>query len=427
MSADDETLDPARAYDAAQHEASKPENYTPPRLGTPDIGIVRVSEVTPEVVVWEWDGRLPLGKLVVLDGDPGLGKSNLTLDWAARVSTRSPWPDGTECAMRGGAVLMSAEDGIADTIRPRLAAAGADLERVVVIDSVPTVAEDGTGGPRRPPRLPDDLEFLARVVREEDALLVVVDPLMAFLASRVDSHRDQDVRAALMHLARLAAETNACVVVIRHLNKSGGGHALYRGTGSIGIIGAARVGLLVGVHPTEPTLRVLSVTKCNLAPEAPSLGFRLVPDELHRCSRVAWEGAVDISADQLLAMPSGNGEDRSKVDEAVEFLRECLADGPMPATEVRRAARQCGIADITLNRAKKPAGAESVKSASFGPGAWVWRLQGDQQTSKIVTDPVEHLGDSMISLDECATCGGPLKSDGYCGRCDDGQDNPEEP
>jgi hypothetical protein len=399
----DDEHDAAREYDRQWAEKMRPENWEPPDPADPYLaGVVRVSGVEAERIVWEWDGRLPLGKLVILDGDPGLGKSNLTLDWAARVTTGTPWPDGTLPAMRGGVVLLTAEDGIGDTIRPRLAAAGADLKRVVVIDSVPSFDEHGTPGPRRPPVLPDDLATLARVVRDELAVLVVVDPLMAFLAGRVDSHRDQDVRAALMPLARLAAETFSCVVAIRHLNKNGGTHAVYRGGGSIGIIGAARVGLLVGAHPNEPDQRVLSVVKCNLAPEAASLGFRLVPDDLHGCSRVAWEGAVSITADQLLALPE-DGEERSKVDEAAAFLRAYLAGGAVAAQDVFKAARQCGIADKTLNRAKKVAGVESVKSASFGSGAWVWRLQDGQETPRDPTETGGNLGGSVATFDQDAS------------------------
>jgi hypothetical protein len=366
--------DAARAHDEEQAAQMRPENWPPPDPPDPYLsGVLRVADVSVERVVWEWAGRLPQGKLVVLDGDPGLGKSNLTLDWAARVTTGSPWPDGTLPAMRGGVVLLSAEDGIADTIRPRLAAAGGDLQRAVVLDSMPTFDAHGLPGPRRPPLLPDDLPTIARIARDELALLIIIDPLMVFLSSRVDAHRDQDVRAALAQLSRLASDSGACVVVIRHLNKSGGGHAIYRGGGSIGIIGASRVGLLVGAHPEEADLRVLSVTKCNLAPEAASLGFRLIPDELHHCSRVAWEGEVSLTADQLLALPE-DSEERSKVDEAVAFLHALLAEGPVPAKDVFRAAHDCGIAERTLNRAKKTAGAESVKSAGFGAGAWVWRL-----------------------------------------------------
>lgn len=233
-------------------------------------GIVPLSKVEPETVRWLWPDRVPLGKLTLLDGDPGLLKSTLTLDLAARLSRGASMPDGSVPEIEGpaGTVLLTAEDGLADTVRPRLDAAGGDAEWVAVVKHVPTA-----DGDLRLPHVEDTLE-LGRALDTVDANLLVVDPLMAFLPPEVNSHRDQDVRRALAPLAELADDTGVAVVAIRHLNKSGGSNPKYRGDGSIGLIGAARSGLLVAEDPDAPdTRRILAPTKANLSEPAPSLAY----------------------------------------------------------------------------------------------------------------------------------------------------------
>ena len=198
-----------------------------------------LSEISPEEIEWLWPGRLPLGKLAVLDGDPGLGKSVVTLDLAARVSTGLELPYG-ERGEPAGAVLLSAEDGLADTIRPRLDAAGADTERIVALSTVAT----GTKAERLI-SLTQDLNAIEGAIERVGAVLVVVDPLMAFRPEGTDSYKDQAVRRALAPLAVLAESTRAPVLIVRHPTKAAGGNTLYRGGGSIGIIGAAPAGLVV--------------------------------------------------------------------------------------------------------------------------------------------------------------------------------------
>lgn len=224
--------------------------------------ITRLSDVTPSAMRWLWPGRVPFGKVTVLDGDPGLGKSLLSLDLAARTSTARPMPDGafSDLSDPAGVVILSAEDDLSDTIRPRLEAAGADLSRIVAL----TAAHD-TADTRLP--MLSDLDAIRQAIVQVSAKLLIVDPLMAYLPGKVDSHRDQDIRRSLAPLASLAAETGVAVLVIRHLNKTEGKNALYRGGGSIGIIGAARSGLLVAKDPDDPDgeRRILVPTKSNLA------------------------------------------------------------------------------------------------------------------------------------------------------------------
>jgi hypothetical protein len=338
-----------------------------------DLGTL-LSAVQPEYVSWLWPGRIPLGKLTVLDGDPGLGKSVLTLDLAVRVSRGWAMPleprevgDEPEVCPPAGVVLLSAEDGLEDTIRPRLDAAGADPERVLALDHVP----DGKG--TRLPSLPGDVPYLKAAVRRMQAKLVIVDPLTAYLGGETNMHKDQDVRRALHPLSVLAGETGAAVLVVRHLNKMAGGNPLYRGGGSIGIIGAARSGLLVAKDPDDPDRRVLAATKCNLAKLPPSLAFDLSPAE-NGALRVGWIGPSAHTAESLLAAPRDE-EDQSAVGQAVEVLRTILADGPVQAEQAKAEARKAGVQERTLQRAKALLKVESRKLHAAG-GCWQWLLPG---------------------------------------------------
>jgi AAA domain len=328
--------------------------------------LVLVADVDREQVGWLWLGRIPAGKVTVLDGDPGTGKSTLTLTIAAKVSTGSPFPDGAR-PERGDVILLNAEDDIADTIRPRLEAAGADLERCWVLPDV-----HPEGEPPRPPELPADLFLLEDLVKSKGAALVVIDPLMAFLSGQVDSHRDQDVRRVLASLAYMASRTGAAVVIVRHMNK-GTGSALYRGSGSIGIVGAARAGLLVAPDPDDDSRRILAMTKSNLAKMPEALAYRLVNDEQYGVARVAWDGASTHTATDLVR-PRVDEDDAPALAEAVRVLKEILSNGPLAAGNVKRLAAQAGVAERTLHRARKVLGV-TARRQGFGQGAYyVWTM-----------------------------------------------------
>ena len=332
------------------------------REWTPDAGWtgIRLSTVRPETVLWLWPGRIPSGKICILDGDPGLGKSTVTLDLAARVTRGLPMPDGTGAGEPAGVVLVSAEDGLADTIVPRLQAAGADLELIWAIEQC--------GEDRHPFTMPDDLAHLERAVRETGARLVVIDPLMAFLNLHTNAHRDQDTRYVLARVHEMASTTGAAVLLVRHLNKAAGGTAIYRGGGSIGIIGAARSGLLVAKDPEDEQRRVLACTKQNLAVMPSSLAFRLVAGE-GRPAQVAWEGSSNFDANALLAPPVV-GAKRTERDEVKDFLREELAAGPVPAKEVEAAALEAGISKATLRRARLELGVKIKRDGFQGKSLW---------------------------------------------------------
>jgi hypothetical protein len=323
-----------------------------------------MSSVVAEEVQWLWRGRIPFGKLTVLDGDPGLGKSTIMLDVAARLTRGAAMPDGT-AGTSGNVVLASAEDGLADTIHPRLVAAGADLDRVHALRGVRVGEHD------QPLTLPDDAHLLERAIREARATLAIVDPIMAFLNPHVDAHKDQHVRRALAALAAVAERTGAAIVLVRHLNKAAQGNALYRGAGSIGIAGAARSVLVVAKDPADDSRRILAQVKSNLAAPVASLGFVL--ESTDSGSRVRWIGERLLSADELLAAQGATGDERSALADAVGFLREALNGGPRSAKELELEATKVEIRPRTLRRARETLGVISHKS---GPNYTAeWRLR----------------------------------------------------
>ncbi len=349
------------------------------------VGVL-LSDVVAEGVKWLWKGRVPKGKLTLLDGDPAKGKSVLTIHVAACVTEGRAFPDGAPCEA-AGVVLLNTEDGLADTILPRLEAAGGDPSKVLSLATVP--AKDGYD---RLLSIPDDIDIIERGIRQVNADLVVIDPFMAFLNGKLNAHKDQDVRKALAPLAAMAERTGAAVVIVRHLNKAEGGSALYRGGGSIGIIGQARSALLVAEDPEDDRRRVLAPLKSNLSQPAPSLVFT-VASAHSGAARVEWMGETKLKADRLLSAPAGPGK-RSAQAEAEAFLREALADGPKEATVVMREAEEADIAKATLQRAKK---ALNVRSDKKGDGPWFWTLpedtdrEGQQESLAPEDEPLEHL------------------------------------
>ncbi|MBM4255919.1 MAG: AAA family ATPase [Deltaproteobacteria bacterium] len=343
------------------------------------VKLTCLADVEPRPLRWLWRDRIPLGKLTMLDGDPGLGKSLITIDVAARVSTHRPMPDETlsDLGEPASVVLLSAEDDTADTIQPRLAAAGADMARIRKMDAI--IHGDDESLPSL-----GDCSLIPDALQEYGAKLLIIDPLMAYLPSEVNSFRDQDIRRILAPLAKIAAETGAAVVIIRHLNKSPGGNALYRGGGSIGIIGAARSGLLVAPDPDDSERKILAVTKSNLAKIPAALAYR-IQENSDKVSFLTWEGPTNHTATSLLATPF-DGEGHSSLEEAKHFLREVLADGPVAAKEVEKQANQASISYATLRRAKAALQIKAEKRGGFFGGKkesqqWCWVLPPEDAQS----------------------------------------------
>lgn len=352
-------------------------------------GIVLLDTVIPEPVNWLWQNHIPLGKLTIIDGDPGLGKSTVTLDLVARVSQGTSMPDGSP-GVSGGAVLLTLEDGLADTIVPRLNAAGADLTRIVALQSV----QDKVGNLRFPNV--KDTEDIKRACEKVQAKIVIIDPIMAHLDEKVNSWRDQDIRVALTPLCKMADEVGVAVIVVRHLNKASGAQAIYRGGGSIGIVGAARCSFLVAKDPDDERLRVFAGVKNNLAPMPPSLSFSV--EGVGGASKVAWGGISSHGADALLAVPSSSKQSTT-LDEAKGFLKDLLADGQVDAKEVQKEAASAGITAATLRRAKKVLHIR-VEKQSF-KGGWGWTLPQDAlEVPKMLIQNGEHLRGEMSTIEK---------------------------
>lgn len=335
-----------------------------------------LADIEPEALAWLWPGRIPMGKITIIAGDPGLGKSLVTLDLAARVSTGADWPDGAPNAA-GKAVILSAEDDPGDTIRPRLDAAEADVRHLHMFDGVVE------GGVERPVTL-GDVDALDRLLRDLGGVrLVVVDPISAFITGRTDTHRNSDVRALLRPLADLAARHRVAIVGITHLAKTGGS-AIYRPIGSIAFVAAARAAWAVARDPENEARRLFLPIKQNLEADHGGLAFRI--EAASDVPRVAWEsGAVFVAVDDALSPPQPDGE-HSERDEAAHWIEETLADGPVPVENLRRAARLAGLSWATLRRAKSTLGVKALK-VGFGKGAhWVWHLRVGEDAHERVED-----------------------------------------
>jgi hypothetical protein len=318
-------------------------------------GITLLSSVHPQPVQWLWQDRIPLGEITILDGDPGTNKSTIAADIAARVSAGSEMPDGTE-GDEGGVLFLVGEDSVEKTLVRRAQAAGADLNRLGVLNGSTAI--------------PADLDRIRVAVDELNAKLIVIDPLMVFLQRNANA--DQSVRQALGPLSAFAQQANVAVLAIRHLNKAAGRHALYRGSGSIGIVAAARSALLAGNSPTDPNMRVLCSTKSNLAMTASSLLFEPVTT-VDGAMRIEWCGECDFSPEDLLGRP--NRTNRSKrLDEATYFLLGQLDGDPVEQKLLRATAEDLGIQYRTLERAKEMLGVLSLREG-WGPGSrCYWKL-----------------------------------------------------
>ncbi len=369
-----------------------------------------IADVEAKPIRWLWPGRIARGKVALLAGHPGLGKSQVTISIAATVSTGGTWPvDGARCE-RGSVILLNAEDDVADTIRPRLEAAGADLNRVHVLDAVRVASESGKTY-LRGFSLADDVDRLGALLDKlPDVALIVIDPVSAYLGA-VDSHKNADVRALLTPLAEMAARHGVAVVAVSHLSKSSGTEALLRVQGSIAFSAAARAVWGVARDKDNAARRLFLPLKNNLGNDQTGLAFAIEGFRLAggiETSRVAWEGeAVTIAAEEAFA-PEGNHEERNAVEDAREFLGSLLKAGPMPAKRVYAEAREAGYSERTVRRAQKALGVEAVKEGM--QAGWQWWLPTkaaknaeDGQTNNVdAFDDLGRLRETSGGLDSVA-------------------------
>lgn len=329
------------------------------------------SDIAPTRVQWIWPGWLPAGRLCLFGGKPGDGKSGVAIDLAARATTGSSFPDGYRPPHPLTVLILSAEDDPSDTLVPRLMAAGADLERVVIANG--SVVDNETGIARAW-TLPGDVDVLADLVREHHVELVVLDPLAAFVSAATDTHRDAQVRSMLLPLSQMARKERCAVLAIRHHRKGGAADARDAGGGSIAFTAAARIEWIAGRDPQDQTRRILATAKSNIGKEPTSLAYRLVAaEDAYDTVRIAWDGTSPLTANQLVAEQLSD-DDRSELDEAMDFLREVLRGGPIGAKEIKRLARDADVAERTLRRAKERL---RIKAEKTSDGPWIWRMRDE--------------------------------------------------
>jgi hypothetical protein len=329
------------------------------RTAVPRAAVLQEHDATS--VPWLWRPRLAAGRLTLLEGDPGQGKSLLTLDIAARVSTGRDFPDGPGLS-EPATVLLAAgdEDNVADTIVPRLIAAGADLGRVQL----------WTGAANELPILPRDLDDLGEAIERTAARLVIFDPFFAFLGRDTGSLNELSIRRVLAPLARLAAVTQAVILLIRHLGKGTVGRAAcYRGLGSSAILAAMRTAFLLASDPQDAGVHVLACTK-TFAACPPSLAFRIATTDAGQ-PILDWHGPVARTADELVEARRPYGE---AIAQAVRFLQERLTSGWAPRATVLAQAAAEGISFRTLERAKAGLRVQSQERRENGRNVWYWRL-----------------------------------------------------
>lgn len=328
------------------------------RRDEPNLKLINMEQVEVEKIDWLLYPFIPFGKVTIVQGDPGEGKTTMVLQIIAKLTKgEAVLPSGSdEPALEEktmdlepvNVIYQTAEDGLGDTIKPRLLSAGADCSRVMVIDD-------------------NDQALTMMDARLEEAIiktkarLVVLDPIQGFLGAAVDMHRANEIRPLMKRVAVLAEKYHCAIILIGHMNKNSNGKSSYRGLGSIDFQAAARSVLIVGRIKDEPEIRVVCHVKSSLALEGKSIAFRLDKD-----TGFEWIGEYDISADDLLS-----GDNRGqKIHEAKEFLKEILVSGSVAQTKVAEEAESRGIKKKTLWNAKKELEIESVKIGN----QWFWML-----------------------------------------------------
>ena len=306
----------------------------PPQEET--VEIIRMSEVDTQTVEWLWEPYIPFGKVTIVQGNPGEGKTTLALRLCAACTNRKPFPAMAEHEPFN-VIYQTAEDGLGDTVKPRLMEADADLDRVLVID-------EG----KQELSLSD--ERIERAIRQTGARLIILDPIQAYVGEKTDMNKANEIRPIFRRLAEVAERTGCAVVLIGHLNKAAGGQSAYRGLGSIDFRAAARSVLLIGRVKREPNVRVIIHDKSSLAPEGKPMAFSLGAE-----SGFSWIGEYDITADELLSGTGGNTE--TKTEQAERLILDLLADGKEMASEdIVKAAAEAGISERTVQNAKRSMG-----------------------------------------------------------------------
>lgn len=333
-----------------------------------------LSSITPKKVEWLWLNRFPLGKLSIISGDPGLGKSILTSYLAAQVTQGKPFPDELcpygQTKEKGSVIMLSAEDDISDTLVPRLKAAGADLDKVRAMD---TVIHEGKK--HRGLDITKDILRIEEVIEGfQDCKLITIDPISSFLG-RVDSNSNSEVRGALAPLTDLAQKHGIAVVCISHLNK-GAGKAMYRTMGSLAFVAAARTAFAIAKDENDDDLRYFCEIKNNLAKNCSALSYEVAYSQDHHAPYLIWDKTpVNKTTEEI--MSQGSPSDLRNKEIMRNVITKFLKSGPKTADEVREEFEKHNLSLDSLRRHKKEFGVESYRPRG-GHGSWYWRLCNGQ-------------------------------------------------
>jgi len=325
--------------------------------------VVNLAGVEAQETRWLWRPYIPLDCITILEGDPKTGKTWAALAITAAITRGYPLPgeDGKPVArMPGNVLYLTAEDSLSMTLRPRLEKGNADLSRVNVLEG--KISADGK---TVVPVTMQDLDILAQTLERYRPVLVVIDPMAAFLGTNVNANRFEQVRPVLAGVTRLAEVYGCAVLLIRHLSKGPKDRAIYKGQGSIDFTAAARSVLMVGKDPNIPGQRVMVHNLCNVAKEGPAQSF-VITDE----GALEWAGVTDITGDELVAPVMVDVEERGSRAEAKEFLLKALANGRQLATDMEEARKAHDIADRTLKRARQDLNIQVYRDGK----AWYWEL-----------------------------------------------------
>ena len=327
----------------------------PPQEET--VEIIRMSEVDTQTVEWLWKPYIPFGKVTIIQGNPGEGKTTLALCLCAACTNRKPFPLMPEHEPFN-VIYQTAEDGLGDTVKPRLMEAEADLDRVLIIDES-----------KQELSLSD--ERIEKAIRQNGARLIILDPIQAYVGEKTDMNKANEIRPIFRRLAEVAERTACAVILIGHLNKAAGGQSAYRGLGSIDFRAAARSVLLIGRVKREPNIRVIVHDKSSLAPEGKPMAFCLDPE-----TGFEWVGEYDITADELLSGAGGNTA--TKTEQAETLILDLLADeNEMTSEEVMKAAAEVGISERTLKTARR--NLETRIEVKRRGNQWYYRLKSAAQ------------------------------------------------